>query len=69
MHEKTPARFFVILIGLVVTASALIMLIPRLFDSPSPLQSWAAVVLGVLAAGFGVGALVLRRDRPSSAQP
>lgn len=68
MSKKNQTHIVVVIIGLALAASALIMLIPHLFDSPSPLQTWAAITLGVVAAGFGGAALALRHARPDSAQ-
>lgn len=65
MSEKTPAQF---VLGLALTASALILLIPQLFDAPSSAQIWAAVILGTLTAGFAGCALALRRAHPGSAR-
>lgn len=65
MSENIRARI-VVIIGLSVSAAALILLIPPLFDSPSSTQVWAASILGVVAAGFGAGALALRPLRPAT---
>lgn len=67
MSQNIKARI-VVIIGLSATASVLILLIPRLFDSPSAPQVWAAVVLAVMAAGFGGAALALRPPRSASGQ-
>lgn len=68
MNKKTQTRIIVVVVRLALSASALMMLIPHLFDSPSSARSWAAVILGVLTAGFGGAALALRLARPHSSQ-
>lgn len=70
MSEKTPAQIVIVAVifGLALTASALMLLIPQLFDAPSSAQIWAAVILGTLTAGFAGCALALRRAHPGSAQ-
>lgn len=53
--------FLLVFAGMVLSACALMVSVPGLFDNPEPWQWWA---FGVLAVLFGVLALVTRRLRP-----
>lgn len=62
-NSPSIAPFMTVFIGLVVSASALLLLIPVLFRPHEPWLAWAAMVTGCLALVFGWGALHLRPSR------
>lgn len=68
MSKKNQTLVIVVIIGLALSGSALMLLIPHLFNAPSPTQTWTAIILGIVTSGFGGAALALRHARPHSSQ-
>lgn len=64
-HRRSKL-FIVFLRGMAISAAAVILMIPRLFDSDSALPVWIPVAVGVLALALGGGAVYLRADRGSA---
>ena len=62
MNNKTNGVLLGLLIALALAASALILTLPALFDSPEPHQVWLTAILGGLTALLGI-ALIGRRPR------
>lgn len=65
MMKKTW-MFVISLLGMAISASGLILLIPSLFRSDEQTSIWALGVLTCLAVVFAVGALYWRPSRSTS---
>lgn len=62
-NSPSIAPFMTVFVGLVVSASTLLLLIPVLFRPHEPWLAWAATGAGCLALAFGCGAMYLRPGR------
>lgn len=57
-HRRAITVFVVSLMGLAVSAAALVLLVPSFFDGGSTISPWVVAGLACLAVAFAVGTLL-----------
>ncbi|GAB3534649.1 hypothetical protein GCM10027403_10920 [Arthrobacter tecti] len=60
MSQNSNHRFLTILVAMALSAAALILSVPPLFEAHEPYQLWLTLTLAALTGALGAAVLVMR---------